>query len=175
VIPKGALVADHLDWDLHNNDPTNIVPSCNHCNAHRTRAGDRRRIEEGELVIVVAQRHSASRNQAQCETCGNEFVADGGADPQREGTVLLPLLRPEDQQDQPKGTSRRMSATTQDDVKSFREHLRNFEGGRWAGHASRSDAELADAVAQAKAWIGGRRYSWHIVAKNVLEDGRPHP
>lgn len=32
---KGALVADHLDWDATNNDPSNLVPSCNPCNASR--------------------------------------------------------------------------------------------------------------------------------------------
>jgi hypothetical protein len=33
----GALVADHVDHDKLNNDPANLVPSCNPCNAHRLR------------------------------------------------------------------------------------------------------------------------------------------
>lgn len=32
-----SLVVDHLDHDKLNNSPTNLVPSCNGCNAHRTR------------------------------------------------------------------------------------------------------------------------------------------
>lgn len=31
----GALVADHVDHDRSNNDPANLVPSCNPCNGHR--------------------------------------------------------------------------------------------------------------------------------------------
>jgi hypothetical protein len=34
--PDIALVADHLDSDKLNNDPDNLVPSCNYCNATRT-------------------------------------------------------------------------------------------------------------------------------------------
>lgn len=30
-----ALVVDHLDHDRHNNDPSNLVPSCNTCNGNR--------------------------------------------------------------------------------------------------------------------------------------------
>jgi hypothetical protein len=33
---ENALVGDHLDSDKLNNDPDNIVPSCNYCNATRT-------------------------------------------------------------------------------------------------------------------------------------------
>lgn len=31
----GALVVDHRDHDRHNNDPANLLPSCNFCNAGR--------------------------------------------------------------------------------------------------------------------------------------------
>ena len=31
----GALAVDHLDGDMHNNDPANLVPSCNDCNSLR--------------------------------------------------------------------------------------------------------------------------------------------
>lgn len=31
----GALVVDHVDRDRSNNDPSNLVPSCNHCNTAR--------------------------------------------------------------------------------------------------------------------------------------------
>ena len=30
-----GIIADHLDGDPLNNDPANLVPSCNPCNAHR--------------------------------------------------------------------------------------------------------------------------------------------
>lgn len=32
---KRALVADHIDGDTWNNDPANLVPSCNGCNVSR--------------------------------------------------------------------------------------------------------------------------------------------
>ncbi len=31
----GRLTGDHLDWDIHNNDPDNLVAACNSCNAQR--------------------------------------------------------------------------------------------------------------------------------------------
>jgi hypothetical protein len=34
-ITADALVVDHLDGDRSNNDPANLVPSCNPCNASR--------------------------------------------------------------------------------------------------------------------------------------------
>lgn len=37
VQPETALVVDHLDWDRLNNDPANLVPACNDCNARRQR------------------------------------------------------------------------------------------------------------------------------------------
>lgn len=38
-----ALLADHIDGDRHNNEPPNLVPSCNGCNAGRTRLARRSR------------------------------------------------------------------------------------------------------------------------------------
>lgn len=38
--PSGdALVVDHIDHDMQNNTPENLVPSCNPCNGHRPRDG----------------------------------------------------------------------------------------------------------------------------------------
>lgn len=33
--PKGALVADHVDGDRHNNEPDNLVAACTRCNTLR--------------------------------------------------------------------------------------------------------------------------------------------
>jgi hypothetical protein len=32
-----ALIADHIDGDTSNNDPSNLAPSCNRCNSTRMR------------------------------------------------------------------------------------------------------------------------------------------
>ena len=32
---EGALITDHLDFDPSNNDPANLVPTCNPCNCQR--------------------------------------------------------------------------------------------------------------------------------------------
>lgn len=34
---RDGIIADHLDNDTQNNDPANLVPSCNHCNLTRGR------------------------------------------------------------------------------------------------------------------------------------------
>lgn len=70
-----SLVADHLDWDIHNNDPTNLVPSCDVCNAHRRKTGKSALIGDDELMVV---RPNGSRHRAimkPCEQCGTEFAA----------------------------------------------------------------------------------------------------
>lgn len=72
-LAEGALLADHLDWDRNNDDPENLVPSCNRCNAHRTRQGDRKRITQDELTVLW----SGVRTRAierQCERCGEMFL-----------------------------------------------------------------------------------------------------
>lgn len=35
--PTDALITDHVDHDRHNNDVTNLVPSCGRCNSARSR------------------------------------------------------------------------------------------------------------------------------------------
>lgn len=69
----GAIMADHLDWDRTNNAPENVVAACHNCNAHRTRAGDRRRIEDGEPVVVMGGRRTRAIKRV-CETCGKTFL-----------------------------------------------------------------------------------------------------
>ncbi len=69
----GALIADHLDWNQSNNSPENLVPSCHPCNAHRTRAGDRRRITEGEATLLVSGRPTRAVSRP-CLHCGKPFL-----------------------------------------------------------------------------------------------------
>ena len=33
---RAMLVADHVDADTHNNDPSNLVPACTRCNTQRS-------------------------------------------------------------------------------------------------------------------------------------------
>lgn len=72
---EGALIADHLDWNQQNNDPSNLVPSCHVCNSHRVRQSDRRLIEEHEIFLVdsAGERHRAEEKV--CEYCGSAFLA----------------------------------------------------------------------------------------------------
>lgn len=51
------------------------------------------------------------------------------------------------------------------------EKLRDYAGALCEG---RSDAELALIITGAKSWIGGIRWSWLIVSRNFLRDGRYH-
>lgn len=67
------LLVDHLDWDRNNNDPDNLVPSCNSCNAHRTRRGDRRRLEQGEQVVLWSGVPTRAIER-KCEHCGTTFL-----------------------------------------------------------------------------------------------------
>lgn len=53
--PTRALVIDHLDFDKLNNDPSNLVPSCNMCNSTRNPEHQLETIEHnGETVTVKA-------------------------------------------------------------------------------------------------------------------------
>jgi hypothetical protein len=55
----GQIIADHLDGDIHNNDPENLVPACHSCNALREHP---KIIGDAELFIVKRNgtRHRAS-------------------------------------------------------------------------------------------------------------------
>jgi hypothetical protein len=70
-----ALVADHLDWDIHNNDPANLVPSCRVCNAHRVEGGGRAPIREDELFVTNANGSRSRAVSRFCVICGTPFVA----------------------------------------------------------------------------------------------------
>lgn len=70
-----SLFADHLDWNRHNNDPANLVPSCNACNAHRVRGGGRAPIIESELFIVNRNGSRTRATPQNCANCGSEYLA----------------------------------------------------------------------------------------------------
>jgi len=71
----GALIADHLDWNHHNNDPDNLVPSCNACNSHRIRNGGRARIQPDEFYITSSDGTRSRAAQRYCVICGTQFLA----------------------------------------------------------------------------------------------------
>lgn len=68
-----ALVADHLNWDRNDDRPANLVPSCVSCNAHRTSAGTRTLIAEGELTMLWSGIRTRAVCRA-CEFCGSAFL-----------------------------------------------------------------------------------------------------
>lgn len=69
----GALIADHLNFDRNDDSPGNLVASCNSCNAHRTRQGDRNLIREGELTMLWGGRTTRAVERF-CNTCGTAFL-----------------------------------------------------------------------------------------------------
>lgn len=69
-----ALLVDHLDHDPTNDDPDNLVPSCNSCNSHRRVTGDTN-IREDDLFIVKADGKRARAAERRCEHCGGVFLA----------------------------------------------------------------------------------------------------
>ncbi len=69
-----ALLVDHLDHDATNDEVSNLVPSCNACNAHRRAAGDSPRIRDGELTKVMSDGRTVRVVERTCEQCGGGFV-----------------------------------------------------------------------------------------------------
>lgn len=66
----GSLRTDHLDDDRRNNDPANLVASCNSCNIRR---GRQDRITDGELFIVRGGKRLRAE-QRTCTLCGAPFL-----------------------------------------------------------------------------------------------------
>jgi len=67
---SGSIKVDHLDGDPRNNDPTNLVASCNGCNVKR---GKSDRIEDGELFIIRGSKRVRAERRT-CTRCGAEFL-----------------------------------------------------------------------------------------------------
>lgn len=71
-----ALIADHLDWDVNNNVPENLVASCHLCNSHRRKSRTHQLIGEGELWVAQGRAGKQTRAAMRtCEMCGAEFAA----------------------------------------------------------------------------------------------------
>lgn len=76
---RGALVADHVDRDPTNNDPANIVASCQPCNMRNSA----RMVADNEPHRVTTKgtrRRCISRS---CRHCGADFLAYRSKDPTR--------------------------------------------------------------------------------------------
>lgn len=67
---KGAVIADHVDRDIMNDAPDNLVASCHTCNATRNRED---LIESDEHWIVNGD-HRTRAEKRTCHTCGAEFL-----------------------------------------------------------------------------------------------------
>jgi hypothetical protein len=70
ALERGSLRTDHLDGDRRNNDPANLVPSCNGCNVRR---GKQDRITEGELFIIRGGKRLRAERRT-CVLCGSAFL-----------------------------------------------------------------------------------------------------
>lgn len=72
---RGSIVADHLDWNVHNNVPENLVASCLVCNSHRVRDHDRRLIRSDEVFLIDARGERHRAMEQACEECAAPFLA----------------------------------------------------------------------------------------------------
>lgn len=65
-----AIEADHVDFNIHNNAPDNIVASCHSCNVKRSSIN----IRPDELHVVFRDGRKARAVQRTCDTCGSSFL-----------------------------------------------------------------------------------------------------
>ena len=73
ITGQGVLIADHLDDDKRNNDPGNLVPSCNRCNVWRH--PPQPPIVAGELFLTNPNGSRSRAVERICEFCGEAFLA----------------------------------------------------------------------------------------------------
>lgn len=76
---EGALVVDHLDRDRLNNDPSNLVPSCQRCNNRNTA----RVVRDDEVYLSDGKTYRRRAVQKVCPICGKSFVTRAGAQGKR--------------------------------------------------------------------------------------------
>jgi hypothetical protein len=74
-ITVDGLLADHLDWDHNNDNPDNLVPSCNNCNTRRAAPGRQGAIQPDEPTFPISNGHRTRAVQCTCQNCGTEFLA----------------------------------------------------------------------------------------------------
>lgn len=67
----GALVADHVNGNKHDNSIANLVPACQSCNGTRTS----RRVRDDEPFVERADGARFRAFDRTCETCGAQFRA----------------------------------------------------------------------------------------------------
>ena len=71
-LTPGALVPDHLDGDGRNNDPSNLVPSCQPCNMRRGRSDQ---IQPDDVDVIVWPSGQRARGvRRTCEHCSVVFL-----------------------------------------------------------------------------------------------------
>lgn len=66
---RGNLIAEHVDGDIRNNDPINLVPSCQACNNRKNTRG----IRDDELFILIDGKRNRAVERA-CEMCSKTFL-----------------------------------------------------------------------------------------------------
>jgi hypothetical protein len=79
-VPRGSLVTDHVDNNVRNNDPSNLVPSCGPCNGVRSR-----KILEGEVVFVRSNGTSVRGVEKTCLVCSKVFTVAVSASAKGQG------------------------------------------------------------------------------------------
>lgn len=76
-----SLVAEHADGNTRNNDPANIVPACQKCNAKKMRRTVRPTIRPDEIHVVYADGTRTRGEVRNCRACNKEFTVRVNAGP----------------------------------------------------------------------------------------------
>jgi hypothetical protein len=66
---RGNLIAEHVDGDTTNNDPENLVPSCQSCNNRK----NSRAVGDDETFIVIGGKRCRAVERT-CEQCSKPFL-----------------------------------------------------------------------------------------------------
>lgn len=74
-ITRDCIVVDHLDWNHDNDNPDNLVPSCNNCNTRRAAPGRQGAIQPGELTFPISGGYRTRAVECTCQSCGKVFPA----------------------------------------------------------------------------------------------------
>lgn len=71
---KGCIVVDHVDGNKFNNDPSNLVPSCQGCNTWRQRQDELIRPDEDFIPHGPNGKWKLRAEKRNCLTCRSEFL-----------------------------------------------------------------------------------------------------